>query len=499
MGKRFVSIWFRYLKTDWVTVRRPELVNKAFVLSSSSHGRMIISAANALAQQQGAEINMTVADARTLIPSLLVMDDKPDLPPKLLPKIAAWCIRFSPIVALDPPSGLLLDVTGCTHLWGGDEPYSENILKRFREKGYQVRIGMADTIGCAWAIARFGTGSNVIEKGRTADALLSLPSSALRLEPELTDRLYKLGLRQVNSFIQMPVPTLRRRFGDQFIKRLQQALGREEEIIVAVLPAEPFEERLFSPEPIVTATGIEIAIKQLLEKLCRRLQGEQKGLRKAIFSCYRVDGKVIKLDIGTNRASHHAEHLFKLFEIKLSSIEPDLGIELFALTATIVEGHLPPQELLWERSCRLQDMALSELLDRIAGKVGPDKIHRYLPDEHYWPERSVKKAGSLHEKRVATWMVNRPRPLQLLSSPHPIMVTAPIPDYPPMLFRYKGKLHKVVKADGPERIEQEWWLQQGQHRDYYRVEDEEGSRYWLFRSGHYADKNYQWFIHGFFA
>ena len=136
----------------------------------------------------------------------------------------------------------------------------------------------------------------------------------------------------------------------------------------------------------------------------------------------------------------------------------------------------------------------------MAVRIGGDRIHRYLPDEHYWPERSFKQASSLHEKLNAQWRIERPRPLQLLSSPEPIEVTAPIPDYPPMLFPYKGKLHKIIKADGPERIEQEWWLQQGKHRDYYYVEDEQGSRYWLFRLGHYStEKSYQWFIHGFFS
>jgi len=140
------------------------------------------------------------------------------------------------------------------------------------------------------------------------------------------------------------------------------------------------------------------------------------------------------------------------------------------------------------------------LIDRLAGKIGADAIHRYLPAEHYWPERSFKKSSSLIEQPTTQWKLDAPRPLRLLEAPESIEVTAPIPDYPPMLFRHKGKLHKIVKADGPERIEQEWWIEEGQHRDYYSVEDEEGCRYWLFRSGHYdAEKKPQWFVHGFFA
>jgi protein ImuB len=135
----------------------------------------------------------------------------------------------------------------------------------------------------------------------------------------------------------------------------------------------------------------------------------------------------------------------------------------------------------------------------LAVKVGQQAIHRYLPDEHYWPERSLKPALSIQEETTSEWRSDKPRPLQLLSSPELIEVTAPIPDYPPMLFLHRGHRHKVVRADGPERIEQEWWLQQGQHRDYYQVEDETGNRYWIFRLGHYHDETYQWFLHGYFV
>jgi len=191
--------------------------------------------------------------------------------------------------------------------------------------------------------------------------------------------------------------------------------------------------------------------------------------------------------------------VFKLFQIKIESLEPALGIELFILSASKVEEVVPAQEKLWEHSGGLDDIGLAELLDRITVKMGVNLVHRYLPDEHYWPERSFKEGSALDEKLTTAWKVDQPRPLQLLYKPEPVEVTAPIPDYPPMLFRYRGKLHKIAKADGPERIEAEWWLEEGQHRDYYCIEDEEGHRYWLFRLGHYdAERSYQWFIHGFF-
>jgi len=284
------------------------------------------------------------------------------------------------------------------------------------------------------------------------------------------------------------------------LQRLDQALGNEDEPIKSLLPVEPYQERLPSLEPIRTAIGIEIAVPKLLEMLCKRLQQEGKGIRTAVFKGYRIDGKVVQMAIGTNLASHNIPHLFKLFELKISTLEPALGIELFVLEAPKVEDIPPQQEALWTGKPGLEEGALAELLDRLAGKVGEDNIHRYLPDEHYWPERSIKNSSSIKDKPSIRWRSDKPRPVQLLARPEHIEVTAPIPDYPPMLFRYKEKVHHVKKADGPERIEREWWLDGGQHRDYYHVEDENGQRYWLFRSGHYnGDGSNEWFIHGFFA
>lgn len=498
MEKRFISIWFRSLAIDWFTLRQPQLSDTAFVLSTPSHGRMIVTAANHFAEGQGVYRGMVVADARAIIPGLQVLDDKPELADKLLKRLAEWCIRFTPLAAVDLPDGIILDATGCSHLWGGDEPYIKNIVSLIKERGYHVRAAMADTIGTAWAVARFGKQSKLIDKGKNMEALLALPPEALRLDADTIERLHKLGLRQIKNIISMPRSALRRRFGNNIIHRLNKVLGAEEDFIEPVQPVEPYHERLPSLEPIVTATGIEIAIKRLLETLCKRLQQEQKGLRTACFKCYRVDGKIEQVTIATIQPSCNANHLFKLFEDKLQTIEPDLGIELFILEAPKVEDHAASQEKLWELKQGLNDTGISELLDRLTGKLGSDSIKRFLPDEHYLPERSFKQASSLQEQKTCEWKVDRPRPIQLLPTAEHIYVTAPIPDYPPMNFRYRGKLHKIVKADGPERIEQEWWIQDGQHRDYYTVEDEEGCRYWLFRLGHY-EEDYKWFIHGFFA
>ena len=500
MGKRFVAIWFRYLRTDWLTRRRPDLRNSPFVLTSPVQGRKVISAVNPHANDAGIETGITLADARALYSPFEYFDDKPELNSRLLKGLAEWCIRYTPFVAIHPPDCLILDATGCAHLWDGEDQYLLNIYEKLKKLGYQVRLAMADTVGTAWAFSHYGENLAIIKSGQHQTAIQSLPPAALRLNEEINLLLQKLGLRCIRDLIQMPKTALKRRFDPLLLKRLNQSIGNEEEVLIPVVPVEPYQVRLPSLEPIVTRCGIETALQQLLATLCKQLNAQEHGLRTCLFTCFRVDGKRIQLEIGTNRASSNQLHLFKLFELKLDSIEPDLGIELFMLEAKKVEPVSSVQQKIWEKNSGLDNSGLVELLDRFCEKFGRQNIHRFLPAEHYWPERSYRVASSLTEQKTSEWRKASPRPVNILPVPISIDVTAPIPDYPPMLFRYKGKLHKVVKADGPERIEQEWWLQQGEHRDYYIVEDEGGQRYWIFRSGHYDAEGFQgWFIHGFFA
>ncbi|TXJ29038.1 MAG: DNA polymerase Y family protein [Chitinophagaceae bacterium] len=499
MTKRYVAIWFRHLVADWTVRRQPELKNIPFVLATPEHGRMVVKAVNRLAHANGIHNGMVVADCRAILPGLQVMDDQPGQAQKILKSLGLWCIRYTPIAAVDGEDGLILDASGCAHLWGGEQAYLDDILARLRALGYDVRAAMASTIGTAWAVSRYGKMVPIIPPGQQLQALLSLPPGALRLDATIIERLEKLGLSPIERFIHMPRTVLRRRFGSTILQRLDQALGQGIEIIESIQPAEPYHERLPSLDPIHTATGIQVAIQQLLEKLCQRLSKEGLGLRGAVFKCYRADGKTEQVGIGTNRPSRNVQHLFKLFELKIPSITPGPGIELFILDAPKVETLSPGQEALWDNASSHDSKEIAELIDRVAGKIGSHCIERYLPSEHYWPERAAKLASSLDETPLSNWRKDLPRPVHLLSHPEQIEVSVPLPDYPPMLFTYKGTRHKIKKADGPERIEQEWWLEQGLYRDYYCVEDDTGARYWLFRLGSYDDGQPKWFLHGFFA
>ncbi len=499
MAKRFMAIWFRYLKTDWFSRKEPALKSKAFVLAAPDHGRMVIQSMNAVAEAKGIVPGMAVADARAIYPGIAVMDDKPGLSDTLLKRIAEWCIRFTPVAAVDKSEGIILDITGCAHLWGGEQQYLDVICTQLKNFGYHVKAAIADTIGAAWACSRYSN-EQVIAPGDHLNAILNLPAAALRIDIEIVILLNKLGLRRIRDFIAMPRKVLFRRFGKSLVIAIDFALGDEEEIITPVIPIEPWQERLPCIEPVAGVKGIEIAVETLLGTICSKLKQEQLGLRHAVLKGYRVDGKVVQMEISTNQASSNAAHLFKLFQLRLPTFEPALGIELFILHACKTEAVSSTQEKLWAESKGLYHKDISQLLDRLSLKFGAQHIQRYLPAEHYWPERSFKPASPLLAPLDTTWKQERSRPIHILPRPEYVEVTAPIPDYPPMMFRYKGVLHRITKADGPERIEQEWWIQDGEHRDYYYVEDEDGCRYWLFRLGHYTgDKTNNWFIHGFFA
>lgn len=503
MPDRFVSIWLPNLATDHQVRVRPELYGLEFALSAPERGRMVVTGVSAEAGALGIETGMVVADARAILPSLVVLDDEAEVTRQALLALAEWCLRYTPTVALHAPDGLILNVTGCAHLWGGERTYLNDLVTKLSHAGYTIRAAMADTIGIAWAHAHFGRPGAIIKLGEQHNALLKLPPAALRLPPETLEKMQKLGFYHISNFIGIPSRMLRRRFGEVLLDKLNKALGYSQEFIEPIRQAIPYQERLPCLEPIVTATGIEIALQKLLEMLCGRLMREGKGLRKGILSCFRVDGKTQQIDIVTNRASHHVKHLFRLFELKIKTIAPGFGIELFLLEAPEVEDMNVTQETMWGTNGGFENTVITELLDTVTGRTGIETVHRYLPDEHHWPERSVKLVASLRERPKTNWRTDRQRPVFLLPKPESIEVTAPVPDYPPTVFRYKGKVHYIDKSEGPERIEQEWWLEQGLHRDYYTLEDQEGRRYWVFRLGPYSEEEEkelpEWFIHGFFA
>ncbi|RYG00480.1 MAG: DNA polymerase Y family protein, partial [Chitinophagaceae bacterium] len=376
-----------------------------FAMITQERNRQIIVEASKTAQSQGLRKGMLVADARITFPDLETFKYEAEIEQKLLNELAQSCIKYSPQVSIDTVQGLFLNIFGCTHIWNDEAHYIKDITAHFKEMGYQIKVCIADTMASAWAMAHYGK-STIITSNEQTQALLALPPKALRLEEAAVQRLSKLGFNDIESFIDIAPSVLKRRFGNELILKLNQALGVEPESFSPINESSAYQVRLPSLEPIRTANGIEIAIQTLLETLCNRLKNEGLGIRSAFLKCYRVDGKLQQISIGTNQATINITHLFRLFELRISKIRPDLGIELFVLEADNVEELTQEQKAIWHEEEEASLNKINELLDFISIRAGKNGIRRYLPEQHHWPENSIKASTNLALQPENEWPIS---------------------------------------------------------------------------------------------
>jgi protein ImuB len=473
------------------------------VLTAPVGNRHLVTAVNAAAGCEGIAPGMALADARAVRPDLAVAAADFSGDAMALARLAQWCDRYSPWVASDGADGIKLDVTGCAHLRGGEQELANEAVERLGRQGITARAAIADTLGAAWGLARYGgTPVSILPAGDARAALAALPVAALRLDAATATALVRLGLRRIGDLYPLSRPALVRRFGAMVAARLDQALGAVSEPLSPVPPLPVRWARRRFAEPIATLDAVVAGTRTLIEALCRRLAGEALGVRRLELSLYRIDGRIDRRAIGTARPSREPRHLLRLLEERLDDLDldPVLGIEDMALVARRVEP-LAPAQLGLAASIRGEEreIALAALLDRLANRLGADALGRPVPRESHVPERAVRLAPAL-TKAATAWDLERQRPVRLLPRPEPIEATALVPDDPPVLFRWRRVAHRVRRADGPERIAEEWWHERAEPRDYYRVEDEAGRRFWLYRAGLYRPQVLpRWFLHGIFA
>jgi protein ImuB len=472
------------------------------VLAMQAGNRLEIQAVNPAARAIGLKPGVTVADARAWAPQVTVLplDLKADAAD--LKRLADWGTRFSPSVAINGTDGLMLDIAGCAHLWGSETRMLADLDRHMRSFGLHHRAAIADTIGTAWGAARFGAGPNqIVAHSQQRAALSELPPAALRLPETLCAQLQRLGLKRIADLCALPRAALARRFGAVLMDRLDQALGRQDETLSPLLPPPQCYVRMDFAEPILQRAAIDRALDLLLKRLTEALRPHESGPRKLDLSCYRLDGEAQRLTIGTARASLDAAHLFRLFEEKLDQLRPDDGFEAMRLSGREME-RLTTQQRDFEAGGVIRH-DLAPLIDRLSNRLGEDAVHRLETRESHIPERAVRRLPPLAESPRLHWPKASQRPVRLLPHPEPIEAVAPIPDDPPVQFRWRRVLHRVRAAEGPERIAPEWWLpgeQDAGVRDYYRVEDAEGRRFWLYRAGLYQTTPApRWFMHGMFG
>lgn len=466
---------------------------------------MVIAAACPLAKSLGLRAEMAVTQARASVPNLSIRPAEPNADAAFLTSLALFAARrWTPCAAVSDASGLWLDLSGVAHLFGGEERMCEHILRFCSRLGFAARIAVAGTAGAAHALVHFGNRRiNLCPNGSELDAIGPLPPSALRLDDTAINAARRFGIETIGELVMMPRGPLARRLGKDLLLRLDQALGRAGEAFDPVIPEVPLRATLRFLEPIITAEAIGQLLADLVLKLIEMLEREGLASRRLILTCERVDGEEQRLVVGTARPSRSAKHLLHLLSMKIEQIEPGFGIEAMHLIADPCEP-LPPQQVNSDIYSDAPQADLSELIDRIVARMGSNHVFHCGAVESDVPERSVQRVAPL--EKVDEWPREWPRPVRLLCRPEPVhKVIAELPDQPPIRFSWRGQMHRVRKADGPERIYGEWWKRTAEAdavRDYFQVEDEKGERFWLFRSGDGVDGrtgDLRWFMHGVFA
>lgn len=561
--QRVLSLWFPELACDrilrrtmgpsWRVRRAPDSgstsplqaeIAPPLAVVAKIRNAQRITCLTASARALGLRSGEALADARARVPSLLAEEAAPGQDALLLGFVADWCDRYTPLVALDGGDGLFLDITGCAHLFGGEEALLADALDRLERQGFAVRGAIADTPGAAWAVARHGDGGS-IPPGQQEDVLRPLPLAALRLDPEAVEGLERVGLSRIGDIAMRPRAPLANRFGPGPVRRLDQALGREGEPISPrfAAPVIMAERRFF--EPIGRVEDVSAVTLSLAGQLSGALERRCQGGRAFELALFRVDGAVQRLVVGTSRPLRVPKRILALFAEKLKADESVLdagyGYDLVRLSVLEAQDEDPAQLDLGGRGVAEAEADLAGLIDRLGARLGLDRVTRLLPVDRHLPESqtALVPAAAVREDALA-WTgfssvvlgcddlglgasgeagllqsrqsseIPLERPLRLLDPAEPVEAVAMVPEGPPLRFRWRRTLYRVARSEGPERIAPPWWVgatdapssvREGVTRDYFRIEDDAGRRFWLYREGLYAREtaNPRWYLHGLFA
>jgi protein ImuB len=469
---------------------------------------LALTALNPAAVAAGLQLGLPLAAARAAIPALRVQEQDVRGQAAGLRRLARWCVRFSPLTA-PLEDGIVMDCAGVAHLFGGEAALVAHIAARFGALGLSAQVAMADTIGAAVALARFDprastpTGA-IAAPGAQLAAVLALPVAALRLEPRTAQRLTSLGLKRIADLARLPRASLARRFGRGLLDRLDQAAGLMGEPLDSLAHDAPIIAQVRFAEPVMTQDALAEAGRRLCGLIAAQLKTAGLGARRLVFRAFRVDGACLDLAFGAARAETDGAKLARLLQERLHRAEGrfDLGFGVDAAALIVADAQrevLSAQDLDPDAARRAAAQAAArDLTDRFAARFGADAVIKLSPRASHLPERAQHRTDA-----PAPFAAPPPetRPLFLFARAEPIEATAEVPEGPPRRFRWRRVLHRVIAAEGPERIAAEWWRNAGLTRDYFRVETETGRRLWLCRQGLYGRETDtpKWFVHGAFG
>jgi protein ImuB len=515
---RILSLVLPTLPTDRLERRGRSSLDEAqptppLVTVANINGAQRIAAVDALASANALRPGMGLADARAICRTLRVMQADPQAEAETLRHILDWSRRFTPLAALDPPDGLLLDISGAAHLFGGEMAMIAAAETGLARLGFQATGAIADTLEAAWAMARFGE-VRIAPPG--PDAFLSviepLPLVALRLAGVTIQALAQAGLRRIGDLLMRPRAPIAARFGQALFAQLDGMMGLVKTPIKPSSSVPMFlTERRFA-HAITREEALEASIHSLAGHLCVQLDRAGLGARTIEAHFFRVDGAVKRIAVGTSRPLRDPQALALLFHEKLSSLGEDgldtgYGFDLIRLGASAVEPVASHQAALQTNGAiaKSSEAALALLVDRLGARLGFSRVVRLHNSNQHLPEEAMVERPALRgvETGEATFgdEADLSRPLKLFDRPEPIETIATVPDGPPARFKWRRTTHVIAAIEGPERIAAPWWAEPTPIRDYFHVEDAEGRRFWLFREGIYvADlERPRWFLHGLFG
>jgi protein ImuB len=529
--RRVLSIWLPHLAIERWAKSSDCTPDAPVVLTVEGTHGLIILAVTAAAAERGAQPGARLTDARALDPSLSAIPADPAGDSALLQRLARWAERWSPLVEVDGCDGLRLDISGVAHLFDGEQRLAEDVQTRFASLGLTTQLAIAPTAAAAWALAHFTPsprggegdsaklsgvrGINANRLSRTpspyplppgerdlVEALAPLHVSALRLYPDTVRTLERLGLKTIGAVMEIPRLALARRFrgAEDVVDALDRAFGRKPEPLTAAPLDPPPRAAIRLQEPATHPEAAAQALERLIAKLVRQLQERHLGARRLTLSGFRVDGSVAEASVATAIASREPKHLERLLADKAAALDPEFGFDAFALQADWTEELDAAQESLVEEPSGERELA--RLVDRLTVKLGPRAVRRPQAHESHLPERASGWVSAVSLPSLSR-EGNR-RPQRLLDRPEAIDVIYATPEGMPRRFVWRRAVHDIARAEGPQRIAPEWWRapSSARLRDYYRVEDAHGRRYWIYREGLIGDGRGglpAWFIHGLFG
>ena len=530
--KRVLSIWLPNLAIErWAKGSDSPPESPVVLTVEGAHGP-IIHAVTKAAAERGARAGARLTDARALDPALVAVPADPASDAALVERLAKWAGRWSPLVEVDG-DGLRLDVTGVAHLFGGERGLLRDVRRRFARMGLSARLAIAPTAAGAWALARFSRSPTRKAERGLVEQLAPLPVSALGLDPDTVRTLERLGLKTIGALVEVPRLALARRFrgAEDVVDALDRALGCKAEPLTAAPADPPPRAALRLEEPATHPEAASQALERLIPVLVRELEHRHLGARRLALTGYRVDGSVATASVATTMPSREPKHLHRLLADKVAMLDPEFGFDAFVLVADWIEDLGAAQESLVEEPSGTRELA--RLVDRLTVKLGARAVRRPQAFESHLPERASgwvsavfspsplrgggkepRSGGRERGRSVGSPLSPTPlpqrgegltgRPQRLLDRPEAIDVIYATPEGVPRRFRWRRVVHDIARVEGPERIAPEWWRQpsSARLRDYYRVEDADGRRYWIYREGLIGDGRGgvpAWFIHGLFG